>query len=205
MTLTSLLGERNDCQSCKGVIGANDFGKSSNDEPAMALAAENMFYVWPTHYQHDIPTKKVQENFIGTFTLAHWTTSLELASPTVVVVGYSICGGCNQHQSGGSHCLRTFFLLMTMLCVDHFSSACSKFGLTINTKTTEVLYKCPPRKPYSEPTIFVKDQKLSTIDQFTYLGSTLGLCTYVVNLASRFSRHSKHLNVSAVQYGKGLS
>lgn len=37
---------------------------------AIALSAENILGVWPAHYQHDIPTAKVQENFMdaSTFT-----------------------------------------------------------------------------------------------------------------------------------------
>ena len=57
--------------------------------------------------------------------------------------------------------------------VDCFSQACDNFGLTISTKKTEVLYQPAPGKPYIEPHIIVKGQKLQAVDKFTYLGSTL--------------------------------
>ncbi len=63
--------------------------------------------------------------------------------------------------------------------MDHFSSACNNFSLTISTKKTEVLYQPAPGKPYTEPTIFVNDQKLSAVDKFTYLGSTLSCAVHV--------------------------
>ena len=57
--------------------------------------------------------------------------------------------------------------------VDCFSKACDNFGLTISTKKTEVMYQPAPGKPYTEPHIVVKGQKLQAVDKFTYLGSTL--------------------------------
>ena len=38
---------------------------------------------------------------------------------------------------------------------------------------TEVVYQPAPGKPYKEPTITVKGQRLQVVDKFTYLGSTL--------------------------------
>jgi len=46
--------------------------------------------------------------------------------------------------------------------MDHHYSACNNFGLTISTKKKEVLYQPAPGKPYTEPTIFVNGQKLSS-------------------------------------------
>ena len=40
-------------------------------------------------------------------------------------------------------------------------------------KKTEVVYQPAPGKPYKEPTITVKGQRLQVVDKFTYLGSTL--------------------------------
>ena len=40
-------------------------------------------------------------------------------------------------------------------------------------KKTEVVYQQAPGKPYKEPTITVKGQRLQVVDKFTYLGSTL--------------------------------
>jgi hypothetical protein len=57
--------------------------------------------------------------------------------------------------------------------VDKFSDACTNFGLTISTKKTEVMHQPAPGKPYIEPNIIVNGQRLSAVNRFTYLGSTL--------------------------------
>ena len=57
--------------------------------------------------------------------------------------------------------------------VNLFSSACTNFGLTINTKKTEVLHQPAPGRPYVEPSITVNGQRLNTVQRFSYLGSTL--------------------------------
>ena len=57
--------------------------------------------------------------------------------------------------------------------VDKFSDACNNFGLTISTKKTEVMHQPAPGKIYTEPSISVDGQRLSVVDKFTYLGSTL--------------------------------
>ena len=57
--------------------------------------------------------------------------------------------------------------------VNQFSAACDKFGLTISTKKTDVMYQPAPGKLYAEPTITVQNVKLPAADNFTYLGSTL--------------------------------
>ena len=57
--------------------------------------------------------------------------------------------------------------------VDKFSDACHNFGLTISTKKTEVMHQPAPGKQYTEPSISVDGQRLSVVDKFTYLGSTL--------------------------------
>ena len=57
--------------------------------------------------------------------------------------------------------------------MDTFSSACDAFGLTISIKKTEVMSQPAPHTNYSDPTIKVKDQKMQTVDKFSYLGSTL--------------------------------
>ena len=53
------------------------------------------------------------------------------------------------------------------------STACDNFGLTINSKKTEVLYRPAPQKPHVEPIITVKSETLKALEKFTYLGSTL--------------------------------
>ena len=47
--------------------------------------------------------------------------------------------------------------------------ACDSFG----TKNTEIMYQPAPGKPYFEPNITIKGQRLSWVEKFTYLGSTL--------------------------------
>ena len=56
---------------------------------------------------------------------------------------------------------------------DIFSEACDNFDLTISTKKTEVMHQPAPGKPYVEPKISIKGQRLNAVDKFTYLGSTL--------------------------------
>ena len=53
------------------------------------------------------------------------------------------------------------------------SDSCDNYDLTISIKKTEVVYQPAPGKPYKEPTITVKGQRLQVVDKFTYLGSTL--------------------------------
>ena len=57
--------------------------------------------------------------------------------------------------------------------VDQVSDSCDSYDLTISIKKTEVVYQPAPGKPYKEPTITVKGQRLQGVDKFTYLGSTL--------------------------------
>ena len=57
--------------------------------------------------------------------------------------------------------------------VDKFSIACTNIDLTISIKKTEVLHQPTPGKPYVEPNITVNGQRLSAVNRFTYLGSTL--------------------------------
>ena len=57
--------------------------------------------------------------------------------------------------------------------VDQVSNSCDSYDLTISIGKTEVLYQPAPGKPYKEPTITVKGQRLQVVDKFTYLGGTL--------------------------------
>ena len=57
--------------------------------------------------------------------------------------------------------------------VDQVSDSSDSYDLTISIKRTEVVYQLAPGKPYKEPTITVKGQRLQVVDKFTYLGSTL--------------------------------
>ena len=56
--------------------------------------------------------------------------------------------------------------------VDAFSNASMKFGLKINVKKTEVLYQ-PNSTRTREEDIMVDGNKLSSVMEFTYLGSTM--------------------------------
>ena len=56
--------------------------------------------------------------------------------------------------------------------VDAFSNASQKFGLKINIKTTEVLYQ-PNSARNREEDITVDRNKLHSVLEFTYLGSTI--------------------------------
>ena len=63
--------------------------------------------------------------------------------------------------------------------VDRMSKACDNFQLTISTKETKVVHKPASRKPYSEPTITVNEQKLQVVDKFTYLGRSLSRAVHI--------------------------
>ena len=56
--------------------------------------------------------------------------------------------------------------------VDAFSNASKKFGLKINIKKTEVLYQ-PNSTRTREEDIMVDGNKLNSVLEFTYLGSTI--------------------------------
>ena len=57
--------------------------------------------------------------------------------------------------------------------VDQVCNSCDSYDLTISIKKTEVVYQPAPGKPYKEPNITVKGQRLQLVDKSTYLGSTL--------------------------------
>ena len=64
--------------------------------------------------------------------------------------------------------------------VDQVFDSCDIYDLTISIKKTELVYQPPaPRKPYKEPTITVKGQRLQVVDKFTYLGSTLSRVVHI--------------------------
>ena len=48
--------------------------------------------------------------------------------------------------------------------VDQVSDSCDSYDLTIRFKKTEVWYQPAPGKPYKEPTITVKGQRLQVWD-----------------------------------------
>ena len=63
--------------------------------------------------------------------------------------------------------------------MDQVLQSCDNYDLTISTNTTEVVQQPAPGKPYSEPTITVKGQKLKVVDIFTYLGSPLSRAVHI--------------------------
>ena len=63
--------------------------------------------------------------------------------------------------------------------VDQVSDSCDCYDLTISIKKTEVVYQPAPGKPYKEPTITVKGQRLQVVDKFTYPGSTLSRFVHI--------------------------
>ena len=63
--------------------------------------------------------------------------------------------------------------------MDGFSSACNKFGLTINTEKTEVMYQPAPGNRYQEPNSTEIGQRLQSAKNFAYLGNTLSRSTNI--------------------------
>ena len=52
--------------------------------------------------------------------------------------------------------------------VDQVSDSCDNYDLTLTISIKiEVVYQPAPRKPYNEPTITVKGQRLQVVDKFT--------------------------------------
>ena len=64
-------------------------------------------------------------------------------------------------------------------CVDQVSDSCDSYDLTIRIKKTEVVYLSALGKPYKEPSITMKGQRLQVVDKFTYLGSTLSRVVHI--------------------------
>ena len=74
--------------------------------------------------------------------------------------------------------------------VDQVSDSCNSYDL-IRIKKTEVVCQPAPGKPYKEPTITVKGQRLQAVDKFTYLGRTLFRVVHIDDEASaRFVKAS---------------
>ena len=78
--------------------------------------------------------------------------------------------------------------------VDQVSDSCDSYDLTISIKKTEVVYQPAPGKPYKEPTITVKGQRLQVVDKFTYLGSTLSRVVHIDDeVSARIAKLVQHL------------
>ena len=65
------------------------------------------------------------------------------------------------------------FLFVDDCMLNASTKACDHFGLTISTKKTEVIHQPAPAMPYTEPNITINGQRLTVVDKFVYLGSTL--------------------------------
>ena len=53
--------------------------------------------------------------------------------------------------------------------VDQVTDSCDSYDFTISIKKTEVVHQPIPEKPYKEPTITVKVQRLQVVAKLTYL------------------------------------
>ena len=83
--------------------------------------------------------------------------------------------------------------------VDAFSDASKKFGLKINIKNTEVLYQ-PNSTRTREDDIMVDGNKLNSVLEFTYFGSTISsngwsLFYYACLLAGSVGHQSRNATV----------
>ena len=77
--------------------------------------------------------------------------------------------------------------------VDQVSDSCDNYDLTISIKKT-VVYQPAPGKPYKEPTITVKDQRLQLVDKFSYLGITLSRVVHIGDeVNDRIAKAVQHL------------
>ena len=74
--------------------------------------------------------------------------------------------------------------------VDQVSDSSDSYDLTISIKKTEVVCQPAPGKPYKEPTITVKGQRLQVVDKFTYLGSTLSRVVPIDEVNARIAKAS---------------
>ena len=57
--------------------------------------------------------------------------------------------------------------------MDCFSNTARRFGLTVRLKKSDVLYQPKPGSSYTPPVVKVYDTPLTSVDKFSYLGSTL--------------------------------
>lgn len=60
--------------------------------------------------------------------------------------------------------------------IDKFFTTCTNSGFIISIKKMEVLHQTAPEKPYVEPNITIKSQRLNAVNSFTSLGSTVPEC-----------------------------
>ena len=58
---------------------------------------------------------------------------------------------------------------------------------------SEVVYQPAPGKPYKEPTVTVKGQRLQVVDKFTYLGSILSRVLHIDEVKKASPKLVQHL------------
>ena len=63
--------------------------------------------------------------------------------------------------------------------MDQVSKSCDNNNLTISIKKTEVVCQPAHGKPYKEPIITMKRQRLQVVDKFTYLRSFLSRAGHI--------------------------
>ena len=77
------------------------------------------------------------------------------------------------------------------ILMNSFADACSRFGLTISIKKTQVMYIPPRGLPYIAPVVTVGNETLEAVGQFTYLGSTVSSdCNLDAEITNRVSKAS---------------
>ena len=57
--------------------------------------------------------------------------------------------------------------------MDCFSNTARRFGLTVNLNKSKVLYQPKPGSSFTPPVVIVYGTPLTSVDKFSYLGSTL--------------------------------
>lgn len=65
------------------------------------------------------------------------------------------------------------------ISLNKFSAACNNFGFTINTKKTEVMHQSTTNCVQSTTSIYVNQENLQVVENFTYLGSTLSNTVHI--------------------------
>ena len=64
------------------------------------------------------------------------------------------------------------------------------YDLINSIKKTEMVYQPAPGKPYKEPTVTVKGQRLQVVDKFTYFGSPLSRVVHIdEEVSARIVQH----------------
>ena len=86
--------------------------------------------------------------------------------------------------------------------VDQGSDSCDSYDLTISIKKTEVVYQPALGKPYKEPTITMKGQRLQVADKFTYLISTLSRVVHIDGeVNASIAKLVQHLAIYVIVFG----